>query len=158
MILSDLSVRRPVLATVLSMVIVTLGIVGLMRLSMRELPDIDAPRVSISTSYPGAAAAVVESRVTQVLESSISGIDGIRTVSSETTDGRSSIDIEFVLNRDIDAAANDVRDRVSRVLRSLPEEIDPPAVKLNAIPVSPADPAASNKASHTDAGLVDPQS
>ena len=128
MILSDLSVRRPVLATVLSMVIVTLGIVGLMRLSMRELPDIDAPRVSISTSYPGAAAAVVESRVTQVLESSISGIDGIRTVSSETTDGRSSIDIEFVLNRDIDAAANDVRDRVSRVLRSLPEEIDPPAV------------------------------
>tara|TARA_R110002072_G_scaffold174303_4_gene329411 strand:- start:10807 stop:13941 length:3135 start_codon:yes stop_codon:yes gene_type:complete len=127
-ILSDLAVRRPVLASVLSLVIVTLGIVGMLRLSMRELPDIDAPRVSISTSYPGAAAAVVESRVTQVIESAISGIDGIRTVSSETTDGRSSIDIEFVLDRDIDAAANDVRDRVSRVVGVLPDEVDPPAV------------------------------
>ena len=128
MILSDLAVRRPVMASVLSLVIVTLGIVGMMRLSMRELPDIDAPRVSISTNYPGAAAAVIESRVTQVIENSISGIDGIRTVSSTTTDGESSIDIEFVLDRDIDSAANDVRDRVSRVLRSLPDEIDPPAV------------------------------
>ena len=128
MILSDLAVRRPVMASVLSFVIVTLGIVGMMRLSMRELPDIDAPRVSISTNYPGAAAAVIESRVTQVIENSISGIDGIRMVSSSTTDGRSSIDIEFVLDRDIDSAANDVRDRVSRVLRALPDEIDPPAV------------------------------
>lgn len=128
MILSDLAVRRPVMASVLSLVIVTLGIVGMVRLSMRELPDIDAPRVSISTNYPGAAAAVIESRVTQVIENSISGIDGIRMVSSSTTDGRSSIDIEFVLDRDIDSAANDVRDRVSRVLRSLPDEIDPPAV------------------------------
>lgn len=128
MILSDLAVRRPVLASVLSLVIVTLGIVGMLRLSMRELPDIDAPRVSIGTSYPGAAAAVIESRVTQVIENAISGIDGIRTVSSQTTDGRSSIDIEFVLDRDIDSAANDVRDRVSRVLSSLPEEVDPPAV------------------------------
>jgi len=127
-ILSDLAVRRPVTASVLSLVIVTLGIVGMMRLSMRELPDIDAPRVSVSTSYPGAAAAVIESRVTQVIENSISGIDGIRTVSSNTTDGRSSIDIEFVLDRDIDSAANDVRDRVSRVLRALPEEVDPPEV------------------------------
>jgi multidrug efflux pump len=127
-ILSDLAVRRPVLASVLSLVILTLGIVGMLRLSMRELPDIDAPRVSISTSYPGAAAAVIESRVTQVIENAISGIDGIRTVSSQTTDGSSSIDIEFVLDRDIDSAANDVRDRVSRVLGSLPEEVDPPAV------------------------------
>ena len=128
MILSDLAVRRPVLASVLSLVIVTLGIVGMVRLSMRELPDIDAPRVSIDTSYPGAAAAVIESRVTQVIENAISGIDGIRTVSSETTDGRSSIDIEFVLDREIDSAANDVRDRVSRVLGSLPDEVDPPSV------------------------------
>jgi multidrug efflux pump len=127
-ILSDLAVRRPVLASVLSLVILTLGIVGMLRLSMRELPDIDAPRVSISTNYPGAAAAVIESRVTQVIENAISGIDGIRTVSSQTTDGSSSIDIEFVLDRDIDSAANDVRDRVSRVLGSLPEEVDPPAV------------------------------
>ena len=97
MILSDLSVRRPVLASVLSLVILTLGIVGLQRLSMRELPDIDSPRVSISTSYPGAAASVVETRVTQLIENQISGIDGVRTISSSTSDGRSSIDVEFVL-------------------------------------------------------------
>ncbi|HIE70123.1 MAG TPA: efflux RND transporter permease subunit, partial [Planctomycetes bacterium] len=103
MILSDLAVRRPVMASVLSLVIVTLGIVGMMRMSMRELPDIDAPRVSVGTNYPGAAAAVIESRVTRVIENAISGIDGIRTVSSTTTDGRSSIDIEFVLDRDIDS-------------------------------------------------------
>ncbi|MCA8973917.1 MAG: efflux RND transporter permease subunit, partial [Planctomycetes bacterium] len=128
MLLSDLSVRRPVLATVFSFVIVTLGIVGLSRLGVRELPDIDAPSVSISTSYPGAAAAVVETRVTQVLENGCSGIDGIRTISSNTSDGRSSIDIEFQLDRDLDAAANDVRDRVSRVLQQLPDEVDPPRV------------------------------
>ncbi len=128
MILSDLSVRRPVLASVLSLVILTLGIVGLQRLSMRELPDIDSPRVSISTSYPGAAASVVETRVTQLIENQISGIDGVRTISSSTSDGRSSIDVEFVLGRDLDSAANDVRDRVGRVLDRLPEEVDPPEV------------------------------
>ena len=128
MLLSDLSVRRPVLASVLSMVVVTLGVVGLGRLAVRELPDIDAPRVSISTSYPGAAAAVVETRVTQVLEDGISGIDGIRTISSQTSDGRSAVDVEFIVERDLDAAANDVRDRVSRVLDRLPEEVEPPEV------------------------------
>ncbi|MCR9248266.1 MAG: efflux RND transporter permease subunit [bacterium] len=128
MIVSDLAVRRPVLAMVASFVIVTLGVVGLARLGIRELPDIDAPSVSISTQYPGAAAAVVETRVTQVIEDGVSGIDGIRSVSSQTSDGRSSIDIEFVLERDLDAAANDVRDRVSRVLSRLPDEVDPPQV------------------------------
>jgi len=127
-ILSDLSVRRPVLASVLSLLVVTVGVVALSRLAVRELPDIDAPAVSIRTNYPGAAAAVVETRVTQILEDSVSGIDGIRTISSETTDGRSEIDIEFLLDRDLDAAANDVRDRVSRVLVNLPEEVDPPEV------------------------------
>ncbi|MDG2111293.1 MAG: efflux RND transporter permease subunit, partial [Actinomycetota bacterium] len=128
MILSDLAVRRPVLATVLSLVIVTLGVVGATRLGVRELPDIDPPTVSIQTNYPGAAASVVESRVTQVLENSVSGIEGIRTISSETSDGRSSISIEFLLDRDVDAAANDVRDRVSRSLQNLPDEVDPPEV------------------------------
>ncbi|MEC7584672.1 MAG: efflux RND transporter permease subunit [Planctomycetota bacterium] len=128
MILSDLAVRRPVLATVLSLVIVTLGVVGATRLGVRELPDIDPPTVSIQTGYPGAAASVVESRVTQVLENAVSGIEGIRTISSETSDGRSSITIEFLLDRDVDAAANDVRDRVSRSLQNLPDEVDPPEV------------------------------
>ena len=128
MLLSDLAVKRPVFATVLSLVVVTLGIVGLSRLGVRELPDIDAPTVSIETRYRGAAAAVVETRVTQVIENAVSGIDGIRTISSQTSDGRSEIDIEFVLDRELDAAANDVRDRVSRVLGQLPEEVDPPEV------------------------------
>jgi multidrug efflux pump len=127
-LLSDLSVRRPVLATVASLVVVTLGIAGMLRLPVRELPDIDRPSVSVSTNYPGAAAAVVETRVTQVIENAISGIDGIRTVSSQTSDGRSDVDIEFELERDLDSAANDVRDRVSRVLGNLPEEVDPPEV------------------------------
>ena len=128
MILSDLAVRRPVMAGVMSLVILTLGVVGLTRLSMRELPDIESPRVSISTNYPGAAAAVVETRVTELIENEISGIDGIRTISSTTSDGRSSIDVEFVLERDLDAAANDIRDRVGRVLDRLPQEVDPPEI------------------------------
>jgi multidrug efflux pump len=128
MLLSDISVKRPVLATVLNLVVVTLGVVGLSRLGVRELPDIDPPTVSVETSYPGAAAAVVETRVTQVIEDAVSGIEGIRTISSETSDGRSEISIEFVLGREVDAAANDVRDRVSRVLQNLPEEVDPPEI------------------------------
>ncbi len=128
MILSDLSVQRPVLATVLNLVIVVLGVVGLSRLGVRELPDIDAPVVSIETNYRGAAASVVETRVTQILEDAISGLEGIRSVESETSDGRSEVRIEFLLDRDIEAAANDVRDRVSRSLPNLPEDVDPPEV------------------------------
>ncbi|MCA8942363.1 MAG: efflux RND transporter permease subunit [Planctomycetes bacterium] len=128
MLLSDLSVRRPVFATVLSLVVVVLGIVGYSRLGVREFPDIDPPTVSIDTSYPGAAAAVVETRVTQILEDAVSGVEGVRTISSETSDGASQITIEFLLSRDIEGAANDVRDRVSRVLNQLPEEVDPPQI------------------------------
>jgi multidrug efflux pump len=128
MILSDLAVRRPVLATVLNLVIVVLGVVGLTRLGVRELPDIDPPVVSVETNYLGAAAGVVESRVTQVIEDAISGIEGIDQVSSETSDGRSQVTIEFIIGRDVDAAANDVRDRVSRILQQLPDEVDPPEI------------------------------
>lgn len=132
MILSDLSVRRPVLATVLSLVVVVLGLVGASRLGMREVPDIDAPTVSIDTRYPGAAATVVETRVTQVIEDAISGVEGIDILTSSSSDGRSEINIEFVLDRDIEGAANDVRDRVSRVIDLLPDEADPPEVaKVN---------------------------
>jgi multidrug efflux pump len=127
-ILSDISVRRPVLATVVSMVAVVLGVIGYSRLGVREFPDIDAPTVSIETSYVGAAAAVVETRVTQVVEDAISGVEGIKTISSTTSDGRSDITVEFVLQRDVEAAANDIRDRVSRVLQRLPEEVDPPEI------------------------------
>ncbi len=128
MILSDIAVKRPVLAVVLNLVIVVLGIGAAADLGIRELPDTDPPTVSINTNYPGAAASIVETRVTQVLEDAISGIEGVKSVSSATRDGRSSITIEFNLDRDIDNATNDVRDAVARVVDRLPEEADPPEI------------------------------
>jgi multidrug efflux pump len=128
MIITDLSVKRPVLASVISLLILAFGLLAFNELPLREYPDIDAPVVSISTDYAGAAAAVVEQRITQVLEDRISGIEGIKNIVSSSKDGRSDISIEFNVARDIDAAANDVRDRVSRVLDNLPNEADPPEV------------------------------
>jgi len=127
-ILSDLSVKRPVFATVVNLLLVTFGVVAFLMLPLREYPDIDPPIVNISTSYTGASAAIIETKITQVLEDRISGIEGVKYVTSNSRVGRSSITIEFELNRDIDAATNDVRDRISRALRSLPEQADPPQV------------------------------
>jgi multidrug efflux pump len=127
-ILSDLSVKRPVFATVINLLIITFGIVAFLTLPLREYPDIDPPVVSINTSYPGASAAIVESKVTQLLEDRISGIEGVKSINSNSRVGRSNISIEFELDRDIDAATNDVRDRVSRALNNLPEQADPPEV------------------------------
>ncbi|ORE85014.1 acriflavin resistance protein [Oceanococcus atlanticus] len=129
MTLSDLAVRRPVVASVISLLLVAFGLVSYDRLSLREYPDIDPPIVSISTNYPGASASVVEQQITQQIEDRISGIEGIKHISSSSQDGRSDIVIEFGSNRDIDGAANDVRDRVSGVLNNLPEEADPPEVE-----------------------------
>ncbi|WP_019028578.1 efflux RND transporter permease subunit [Colwellia piezophila] len=128
MILSDLSVKRPVFATVINLLIITFGIVAFLMLPLREYPDIDPPIVNISTSYPGASAAIVETKITQLLEDRISGIEGVKTINSSSRVGRSSITIEFNLDRDIDAATNDVRDRISRALNNLPEQADPPEV------------------------------
>ncbi|TMM47427.1 efflux RND transporter permease subunit [Colwellia ponticola] len=128
MILSDLSVKRPVFATVINLLIITFGIVAFLMLPLREYPDIDPPIVNISTSYPGASAAIVETKITQLLEDRISGIEGVKTINSTSRVGRSSITIEFNLDRDIDAATNDVRDRISRALNNLPEQSDPPEV------------------------------
>jgi len=127
-ILSDLSVKRPVFATVINLLIITFGIVAFMMLPLREYPDIDPPIVNISTNYPGASAAIVETKITQLLEDRISGIEGVKTINSNSRVGRSSITIEFNLDRDIDAATNDVRDRISRALNNLPEQSDPPEV------------------------------
>ncbi|MBL8270511.1 efflux RND transporter permease subunit [Steroidobacter sp.] len=126
--LSELSVRRPVFATVISLLLIIFGLVSLQRLSVREYPDIDRPVVSITTTYTGASAAVIETKITQVIEDSIAGIEGILKIESDSEDERSSVRIEFDVNREIDGATNDVRDRVSRVLGSLPEEADPPEV------------------------------
>jgi len=127
-ILSDLSVKRPVFATVINLLIITFGIVAFMMLPLREYPDIDPPIVNISTTYPGASAAIVETKITQLLEDRISGVEGVKTINSNSRVGRSSITIEFNLDRDIDAATNDVRDRISRALNNLPEQSEPPEV------------------------------
>jgi multidrug efflux pump len=129
MLLSDVSIKRPVFASVLSLVLVIFGIVSFMRLPLREYPDIDAPVVNIQTNYAGASADVVETRITRIIEDSIAGVSGIRFIDSNSTDGRSSITVEFSVNVDIDAAANDVRDRVSTVLNNLPDEADPPEIQ-----------------------------
>lgn len=128
MILSDLSVKRPVFATVVNVLLLVFGIVAFTQLALREYPDIDPPIVSINTTYPGASASIVESRITQIIEDRISGIEGIKNINSTSRNGRSSISIEFELSRDIDAAANDVRERASRVLNNLPDQADPPEV------------------------------
>ena len=129
MLLSDVSIKRPVFATVIGLLLVAIGIVSFTRLALREYPDIDPPIVSIRTSYAGASANVVESRITEVIEDRISGIEGIRFINSTSQDGQSSISIEFDISRDMDSAANDVRDRVGGILRQLPLEADPPDVQ-----------------------------
>lgn len=128
MTLSELSVRRPVLATVMSLAIVLIGIVSYQRLSVREYPKIDEPTVTVQTDYKGASAEVIESQVTQPLEDSLSGIEGIDVMSSISRSERSQITITFRLNRDVDEAANDVRDRVSRARAKLPDDIDEPVI------------------------------
>ena len=128
MLLSDVSVKRPVFATVINLLLIIFGVVAISMLSLREYPDIDPPIVSISTNYTGASANIVETRITQLLEDRISGIEGIKNVTSTSRNGRSNITIEFKLSRDIDAAANDVRERVSRALNNLPDQADPPEV------------------------------
>lgn len=127
--LSDISIERPVFATVLSLLLIVLGVMSYTRLTLRELPAIDPPVVSVDVTYPGASAGVVETRITQVLEDALAGIEGIESLQSRSVNGRSSVTIEFTLERDIEAAANDVRDAVSRVTGRLPDEADPPEVQ-----------------------------
>ena len=129
MSLSETSIRRPVLATVMSMIIVLFGITGFYYLGVREYPAVDPPIVSVQTSYPGANPDVVASQITEPLEQVINGIAGIRTLSSESRQESSRITVEFTLDSDLDAAANDVRDRVSRAARNLPVDANPPVVE-----------------------------
>ena len=128
MMLSDVSVRRPVFAAVAAIVLCVIGAAAFFFLPVRELPDVDPPVVSVNTSYAGASAEVIESRITEPIEQRIAGIQGVERINSTSRDGRSSVRIEFSLDRDIDSAANDVRDRISRVLGNLPDQADPPEV------------------------------
>ncbi len=126
--ISTVSINRPVLASVVSIVIILFGVIGFTYLGVREYPSVDPPVVTVSTSYVGANSAVIEAQITEPLEAQINGIDGIKNITSSSSDGRSSITVEFELGIDMDNAANDVRDRVSRAIRNLPPDADPPII------------------------------
>ena len=126
--LPSLSINRPVLATVLSIVVVLFGIIGFNYLGVREFPSVDPPIINVTTNYPGANADVIESQITEILEEAINSVAGIQTLSSVSSDGRSTITVEFDLSMDLDAAANDIRDKVSGAIRNLPKDADPPIV------------------------------
>jgi len=128
MILSDVSIRRPVVCLVASILVVLVGLLSFNRLSVREYPNTDSPIVSVQTFYPGASAEVVETKITEPLEKEISSIDGIRVMRSVSREQQSEITVEFTLERDVNEAANDVRDRVSRARRRLPDEVEEPQV------------------------------
>jgi len=138
MSLSSISIRRPVLAIVMSLTIILFGVIGYSYLGVREYPSIDPPIITVTTTYTGANADVIESQITEPLEEQINGIAGIRSLSSTSRDGRSQITAEFDVTIDLEAAANDVRDRVSRAQRYLPQDVDPPTVAkadADAIPI-----------------------
>src|SRR5687767_6229657 len=126
--ISELSLRRPVLATVLNVVIVLFGIIGFTFLGIRDYPAIDPPNINVRTTYPGANADIVESQITEPLEKAINGIAGIKNITSLSSQGTSNINVEFDLNIDLEAAANDVRDKVSQAVRGLPRDLDAPPV------------------------------
>ncbi len=129
MSLSSVCIERPVLTTVMSIVILLFGIIGSTYLGLREYPSVDPPIITVVTNYPGANADVIESQITEPLEENINGIAGISEMSSVSSDGRSTITVEFDLSVDLETAANDVRDRVSRSIRSLPPDVEPPTVQ-----------------------------
>ena len=128
MSLSSICIKRPVLATVMNIVIMLVGCIGLVFLGVRDYPSVDPPIISVSTSFSGANADVIETQITEPLESAINGIPGIRSLTSTSRDGSSRITVEFELDVDLETAANDVRDKVSGAQRRLPEDVDPPTV------------------------------
>ena len=135
--ITDTSVKRPVFAIVINLLLLTFGMVAFTMLPLREYPDIETPIVNISTEYTGASAEIVETKITQIIENRISGIEGIKSINSSSRNGSSNITIEFDINRDIDAASNDVRERVARALDSLPDQVRPPEVSKSNSDESP---------------------
>ena len=136
--LSNISIDRPVLAIVMSLMIMILGVVGFNFLGVREYPSVDPPIITVATTYAGANADIIETQITEPLEESINSISGIKSLTSVSRDGRSTISVEFGLDSDLEAAANDVRDKVSRAVRNLPPDAEPPVVSkadANAFPI-----------------------
>src|SRR3954468_24332881 len=128
MMLPEICIKRPVFATVLSLIILLIGMISYTRLSVREYPRIDEPVVSVSTTYRGASAEVVESQITKILEDSLAGIEGVDVMTSTSRSETSQITVRFRLSRDPDSAAADVRDKVARVRAKLPEAVDEPVI------------------------------
>ena len=128
MSLSSVSIQRPVLAMVMSIVIILFGVIGMSYLGIREYPSVDPPIITVTTNYVGANADIIESQITEPLEEAVNGIAGIRSITSVSRDGRSTLTVEFNLSVDLEVAANDVRDRVSRAIGRLPPDTDPPIV------------------------------
>jgi multidrug efflux pump len=138
MSLASTSIDRPVLAVVMSLTIIIFGVIAFNFLGVREYPAVDPPIINVQTNYVGANAEIIETQITEPLEAQINGIAGIRNLISTSLDGRSSISVEFGLDTDLEAAANDVRDRVSRALGSLPDDVEPPVVSkqdANSFPI-----------------------
>ncbi|MCK5352070.1 efflux RND transporter permease subunit, partial [bacterium] len=155
MFLSDLSIKRPVLATVMSLAVILIGTISYQRLSVREYPRIDEPVVNVATTYSGAPAEIIESQVTQPLEESLAGIEGIELMTSTSRPEKSQITVKFRLDRDIDEAANDVRDRVSRVRGRLPSEIGEPTVSKVEADAQPTIFITFSSTSHTALEITD---
>jgi HAE1 family hydrophobic/amphiphilic exporter-1/multidrug efflux pump len=132
--ISELSLKRPIFATVMNILIVLFGAVGFSFLSVRDYPAIDPPIVTVSTSYTGANPDIIENQITEPLEKEINGIPGIRSITSSSTLGRSTITVEFNLGSDLEAAASDVRDKAAQASRNLPQDIDAPPVVSKPMP------------------------
>jgi multidrug efflux pump subunit AcrB len=128
MSLSSTSIKRPVLTIVMNLVLVLFGVIGFTFLGIREFPSIDPPVISVRTSYAGANPDVIESQITEPLEKALNSIDGIRNITSSSSQGSSNITVEFTLDKNLEEAANDIRDKVSQAGRSLPQDIDAPPV------------------------------
>ena len=126
MSISDIALKRPIGSIVVSLIIILMGVVGLNFLGVRLYPAIDPPVITVQSSYTGANAEIIESQITEPLEKSINGIEGVKSISSQSAIGMSSITVEFELGADLEKAANDVRDKVSQAMRRLPQDIDAP--------------------------------
>lgn len=137
MSLSSISIQRPVLATVMSIVIVLFGLIGMNYLGIREYPSVDPPIITVSTNYVGANADIIQSQITEPIEEAVNGIDGVRSITSVSRDGRSTVTVEFNLSKNLESAANDVRDKTSQVVRRLPPDTDPPIVSKADADASP---------------------
>jgi multidrug efflux pump len=155
MSLSALCIKRPVLATVLSLVVILIGLVSFQRLTIREYPEIDEPTVSVTTTYRGASADIIETQITTIIEDSISGIEGIKTIKSVSREGQSEITVTFRLERDPDDSAAEVRDRVGRVRADLPDDIDEPVIAKVEANSDPIIWIAFSSDRHTTAQLTD---